>query len=54
MLFMFTDSPGPAVKEEPPNASAGAGDAAGWKPGIRFSVELPAFSGAFPGMQTQS
>ena len=45
----YSDSPDPAVKEdEPPNASAWAADEAGWKPGIKFSVELPIFSGAFP------
>jgi len=38
------------VKEEPPNASVWAADEAGWKPGIKFSVELPIFSGAFPEM----
>lgn len=54
MLSMLPDSPGPAGKEEPPKASAGVVGAAGWKLGIRFSVELPAFSGAFPGMQAQS
>lgn len=47
---MFTNSPDPAVKEEPPNASAWVADEAGWKPGIKFSVELPIFSGAFPEM----
>lgn len=47
---MSTNSPDPAVKEEPPNASAWDAAGAGWKPGIKFSVELPIFSGAFPEM----
>lgn len=45
----YSNSPVPAVKEEePPNASGWVAEEAGWKPRIKFSVELPIFSGAFP------